>query len=93
MEVSKEHIRFSVQGDIGNGAVTLKNNESEGTVLEVVDPTNMSYALRYLNLFNKAATLGDEVKLCLQKDVPLVVHYGFPLGEVKYYLAPKINDE
>lgn len=93
MEVSKEHIRFSVQGDIGNGAVTLKNNESEGTVLEVVDPTSMSYALRYLNLFNKAATLGDEVKLCLQKDVPLVVHYGFPLGEVKYYLAPKINDE
>lgn len=93
IEVTKQYIRFSVTGDIGGGSVTLKHNESERTVLEVVEPVSMSYALRYLNLFNKAASLGDEVKLCLHSEVPLVVHFGFPLGEVKYYLAPKISDE
>jgi len=43
--------------------------------LEVDEPINLSFALRYLNMFNKAATLSDRVTLQLGNDTPLVVEY------------------
>jgi len=50
--------------------------------------------LRYLNIFNKAATLCPTVTLKLTADTPIVVEYKIgKLGSVKYFLAPKINDE
>ena len=53
----------------------------------------MSFALRYLNLFNKAYTLSTHVKLSMAADTPLVVEYEVEmLGTLKYYLAPKITD-
>jgi len=53
----------------------------------------LSFALRYLNLFNKAYTLSTHVKLSMAADTPLVVEYEVEmLGTLKYYLAPKITD-
>jgi len=61
IETTKEAISFSVNGDIGSGSVKLKGNQSEkideATKLEVDEPVNLSFALRYLNLFNKSASL------------------------------------
>ena len=62
--------------------------------MEVDDPVTASFALRYLNIFNKAATLCSTVTLKLTADTPLVVEYKIgKLGSVKHFLAPKINDE
>jgi len=45
-------------------------------------------------MFNKAAPLSTFTRLCLHEDQPLVVEYKIDqLGVLKYYLAPKINDE
>lgn len=98
IETSKEAVKFSVNGEIGNGSSTLKHNESEkkgeSTVLEVDEPVCLSFALRYLNLFNKASTLSESVTLSLSPETPLVVEYKIPnLGALRFYLAPKINDE
>ena len=58
------------------------------------DRVNLSFALRYLNMFNKASTLCNSVKMMLAADTPLVVEYEIEqLGSLKYYLAPKINDQ
>jgi len=49
---------------------------------------------RYLNSFTKATPLGPTVSLSMSPDVPVVVEY--PIegnGYVRYYLAPKIDDE
>ena len=55
---------------------------------------NQQFAIRYLNMFNKAAPLSTFTRLCLQADQPLVVEYKIDsLGVLKYYLAPKISDE
>lgn len=57
------------------------------------EKVNLSFALRYLNMFNKACTLCANTKLMLAADTPLVVEYEIAnLGSLKYYLAPKIND-
>lgn len=98
IETTKEAISFSVNGDIGSGSVKLKGNQSEkideATKLEVDEPVNLSFALRYLNLFNKSASLAPQVILSLSKETPLVVEYKVEkLGSVKYYLAPKITED
>ena len=63
-------------------------------ILDVDEPVNLSFALRYLNLFNKASSLSNQVVLYLSHDTPLCVEFKIErLGSLKYYLAPKINDE
>ena len=45
----------------------------------------VSILRRYLNMFT------GQVSLSMSPDVPLVVEYN--IGQVLYYLAPKIEDE
>ena len=94
-----------MNGEIAGGSVTIKPPTTEGmedmtddkaqkTILEVDDPVTSSFALRYLNIFNKASTLCEQVTLKLTADTPIVIEYKIEnLGSVKYFLAPKINDE
>ena len=97
LSVDKESVRFAVSGDIGAGCITMRANASdkadERLVLSVSENVAMSFALRYLNLFNKAASLSDEVVISLSPEVPVVVKFAFDLGEVKYFLAPKISED
>jgi proliferating cell nuclear antigen len=52
------------------------------------------FALRYLNMFNKASSLSNFTRLCLHSEQPLVVEFKIEnLGVLKYFLAPKISDE
>lgn len=98
IETSKEYVKFSINGENGSGSITLKHRhdpekKDESVTLEVDEPVNLSFALRYLNLFNKASNLSPSVILHLSNEVPLVVEYVIDkLGSLKFYLAPKIND-
>ncbi|CAG9316636.1 unnamed protein product [Blepharisma stoltei] len=97
LAVDKEAAKFAVSGDIGAGSITMRPNDSdkaeEKMFLRATEPVSMAFALRYLNLFNKAASLSDEVTLSLSPEVPVVLQFGFDLGELKYFLAPKIAEE
>ncbi len=103
IETTKEAIKFSINGDNCSGSTTIKASQQTmggeedntvQTILEVDDPVTSSFALRYLNIFNKASTLSPTVTLKLTADTPIVVEYKIDkLGSVKYFLAPKINDE
>jgi proliferating cell nuclear antigen len=71
------------------------------TTIELEDGSdvNLTFALRYLNFFTKATPLSSAVKLQMSADVPLVVEYTIDAegdkkrGYIRYYLAPKIEDE
>jgi len=96
---TKEGVKFSVQGDLGNGNITLRHSnavdESEDAVsLDVKEPVALTFALRYLNYFTKATPLCTQVSLSMSKDVPLVVEYRIQdSGYLRFYLAPKVEDE
>jgi proliferating cell nuclear antigen len=98
---TKEGVRFSVSGDLGTGNVLVRANagvdkEEDQVVIEMDEPVELTFALRYLNFFTKATTLGQTVVISMSPDVPIVVEYPIDqIGHVKYYLAPKIdeNDE
>lgn len=100
IKVDKEGIKFSADGELGSGAVNLKQSasadekEEEQIVIDLQDSVELSFALRYLMLFSKASSLSDSVTLSMSKDVPLVVEYKIgEMGYVRYYLAPKIEDD
>ena len=94
IDVNKQRVQFSVEGEDGEGIITFRHRETgdNKTVLQVSEPIRMSYAMRYLLLFNKSSTLADQVMISFAAALPLVVHYEFDLGEMKYYLAPKVNE-
>lgn len=92
-DVNKERVVFSVNGDIGRGAITLRHKDSgAGAQIKCTSSVNVSFAIRYLNLFNKAGALGNKASLALSEELPLKMSIDFEIGEIKYYLAPKVND-
>lgn len=99
IRVTKEGIRFSSTGDLGTGNIMLKNNtavdkDDDAIVIDMQEPVDLNFALRYLTLFTKATALGPTVTLSLSPDIPIVVEYPVgAMGHIRYYLAPKIDEE
>jgi len=96
---TKEGVKFSAAGDIGTGNIKLAqtanvDKEEEAVIIEMQEPVTLTFACRYLNMFTKASCLASQVSLSMSPDVPLVVEYNIgEIGHVRYYLAPKIEDE
>jgi len=97
---TKEGVRFSVSGDLGTGNVLLRNNagttekEDDQVMIDMEEPVELTFALRYLNFFTKATSLGPTVILSMSPEVPIVVEYPIEeTGHIKYYLAPKIDED
>ncbi|KAI8072760.1 proliferating cell nuclear antigen [Gongronella butleri] len=99
IECTKDGIKFSCEGEVGKGGVTLKaggavDNEDDATNIELQSSVSMTFGMKYLVNFTKATPLSNRVSLSLSNDVPLLVEYKLgDLGHVRYYLAPKIGDE
>jgi proliferating cell nuclear antigen len=100
IEASKDGIKFSANGDIGNGSVTLRGQTSVGedskddVSITLNEPVNLTFALKYLVNFCKATPLSSKVKICLAQEVPLLVEYQVSdAGKLAFYLAPKINED
>ncbi|KAG2235944.1 hypothetical protein INT48_004274, partial [Thamnidium elegans] len=99
IECTKEGVKFSSDGEIGKGSITLKANsavdkDDDATVIELQQSVSMTFSIKYLVNFTKATPLSSRVSLNLSADVPLLVDYKLEnLGYVRYYLAPKIGDD
>ncbi|KAH9888233.1 proliferating cell nuclear antigen [Xylariomycetidae sp. FL2044] len=99
IEATKEGIKFAANGDIGNGAVTLRshtNTDKPELSIDIVltEPVSLTFSLKYLVNFCKAQPLSSTVKICLSNEVPLLVEYTLAGSSyLRFYLAPKIGDE
>ncbi len=92
IEATAGKIIFWSEGEAGKSKTVL--NASMATKFDIKHEVKQSYAMRYLNLFNKAAPCSNEVKIVLSESHPIVVNYDLgALGEIKYYLAPKKSEE
>jgi proliferating cell nuclear antigen len=96
---TKSGVSFSSKGDLGSGTVRLAqtanaDKEEDKVQVDLREPCTVTFAIKYLNIFAKAAPLSPQVTLSLSNDVPIVVEYKIEdMGYVRYYLAPKIDDE
>ena len=99
ISVTKEGIKFSSSGDLGTGNIILKHNttvdkDEEAVVIDMQEPVELNFAIRYLNLFTKATALGPTVTLSMSPEVPVVIEYPISsFGYIRYYLAPKIDED
>jgi len=99
ISASKDGLRFSVKGDLGDGNVMLKPRESdkieEKVTLNVKEPVVATFALAYLVKFAKAAPLCGSVELGVGPDMPISVKYVLDNpenGHMQFHLAPKVED-
>ena len=66
----------------------------EAVMIEMEEPVSLTFALRYLNSFTKATPLANQVTISMSSDLPVVVEYRIEgMGYIRYYLAPKIEEE
>ena len=97
IDASKDGVKFSANGDIGNGSVTLRSHtdidKPENNVsIELSEPVTLTFSLKYLVNFCKAAALSNQVKICLSNEVPLLVEYTLSGSSyLRFYLAPKVR--
>ena len=102
---TKEGVKFSVSGDLGQGNITLRqtnsvDKEEEAVTIEMDEPVELNFALRYLGFFTKASPLCPRVTISTSPDVPIVVAYNVGgekdkegAGSLSFYLAPKLDEE
>ena len=96
IEATKEGVKFSCTGDIGNGAVTLRSHTNvdkpdQNVEISLSEPVALTFSLKYLVNFCKASGLSGTVKLCLSNEVPLLVEYALASNSyLRFYLAPKV---
>lgn len=99
ISVTKEGVKFSTGGDIGSANIVCRQNtsvdkEEEKTVVEMQEPVTLTFALRYLNSFTKATSLSSTVTLSMSKELPVAVEYKIAeMGHIRFYLAPKIEED
>ncbi|EZF43363.1 proliferating cell nuclear antigen (pcna) [Trichophyton rubrum D6] len=99
IEATKDGVRFSCQGEIGNGAVTIRQNTNvdkpeQNVSITLSEPVALTFSIKYLLNFCKATSLSSKVRLSLSAEVPLLVEYTLEgSGYVRFYLAPKIGED
>jgi proliferating cell nuclear antigen len=95
IDVGAHSVKFSVSGDMGGGNVVLKPDDvNNNVVLEVSKAVELSFALRYLNIFAKAASLSKFCRLSLSPGLPMLVEFVLDgVGYLRFYLAPRIEEE
>lgn len=97
IEASKDGVKFSCNGDIGAGAVTLRSHANVekpelGIDIELSEAVSLTFSLKYLVNFCKASALSSRVKICLSNEVPLLVEYEIQgTSWLRFYLAPKVR--
>lgn len=88
-------ISFSVNGDVGNGSITLNNKDDDDTI-EIRTNTDIEqkFTFRYLNYFTKATNVSDKIQLSMSHELPVLITYNIQDGGgLSFYLAPKIYEE
>lgn len=99
MEVTKNEVKFSAEGEIGSGTITLKSTEvaddAEKLVsIQLTAPVSCTLALKYLQMFTKSTSLSKNVTISMKADNPVVFEYKLEeMGYLRFYLAPKIDGD
>lgn len=96
--VTKDTIKFEANGDIGTGSVILKpftdlENPQNTVKVELNKPVLLSFGLKYLLDVVKGSSLAPAMSVKLSEKTPALFEYKLPSGYLRFYLAPKFEEE
>lgn len=86
-EMNGNILQFKAQGDTGIGVIDIPIDICKGKRY-----LSSTYSLKYLSWFAKAASLCQEAIIGLDRDFPLLLHFENDIIDMRFFLAPKIND-
>ena len=67
---------------------------SEAVHIDVDEPVTNTFSLKFLNSFCRGDSLSESVNLMMSENTPLVVEYKIHnIGQLKFYLAPKLQEQ
>ncbi|KAH9600851.1 Proliferating cell nuclear antigen [Trypanosoma melophagium] len=90
----KAEVKAEEDEDGGAGGRGKTEAKAVGVEVRMDEPITLSFALRFMNIFAKGATLSDRVSLNFAKGSPCMVEFSIDqVGYLRYYLAPKVDDE
>jgi len=95
-EVKKEPTDDEVVGEAFSRKASQKNSSmaSDGVYISANESMQLTFALRYLTTFSKGVALSDRVTLSLALEQPCRVEFSIEkLGSLRWFLAPKVDDE
>jgi proliferating cell nuclear antigen len=82
-------LELSCKGDFADQCTVIEFPEH-------VQRTGGTFSLKYINLFTKATNMCSSVQILqnsTNSDMPIIFRYTIAnLGDLKFYLAPKIDD-
>ncbi|KAJ1675586.1 hypothetical protein EV182_000985 [Spiromyces aspiralis] len=102
IDVTKEGVRFSAGGEIGNGSVMIKQgaasiDDEKGAIytrINMREPVSVTLSLKFLNNITKATPLSETLEIHMTDDLPVLFQYNIgEIGHLGFYLAPQIPDE
>lgn len=98
LDYNSEELSLNGDGDNGKIRIVLKDSKTNNlNKCEIKNVNNMklSYSLKYISDFCSFSKVNPKVNIMFRDGMPMVVHYELEESEnsyVKFYLAPKIDD-
>lgn len=85
VKCANDSVSFVTKGDLGEAKIVLKNCcETE---------ISIRFALRYLNIFAKAASLCDTTTMSISPELPLRLVFSISeFSQIVFFLAPQMEE-
>lgn len=81
-------VTFQTSGDIGKASMNISDD------VVISGFVDLQFSLKYLSIFTKATSLSQHVNIKMTENSPMCLEYDMgDLGSLKYFLAPKIDDD
>jgi hypothetical protein len=90
--VNNSRIKLSVKSDAAGGNIDMRERNGEGLKISADRNVRIDFSMKYLKKVMKAAKISDIVKISLEEDVAAQFLFQGRLGDVRYFLAPLIDD-
>lgn len=96
LDASQSSINFSQKGDLIGSRTKTKTTETGkyDILLNITDDVSVEIPMKYMNCVTKTAGYCPQVKMCLGAKTPVLFEFRLnDNGHIKYYIAPKMDED
>ena len=85
-------IKFKVSDLEGESEFLYEENGEDIKEININNNINLNFNITYLTKFGNFCAMSNSLKIKLTKDYPLEYNYKTPIGTIKLYLSPQIDE-
>ncbi|KAK7371866.1 hypothetical protein VNO80_05232 [Phaseolus coccineus] len=95
IKITEKAAKFSTKGELGTSTIVCRQNldvdkPEEAVVIEMNETVSMTFSLRLINSFTRAAPLSNTVTISFVSEMPSVFEYKIAeTGYARFFLRPR----